>query len=267
MAGKESPITQMRTIAWLREAQRLTGAKGLTALANRYAQRALRLQFKEDAPLSPREFKQYANGQTKPSDDTLDEVEEFLPGTLGTFRVGPRETPEAQHSPLWLALGGKGPELRDAILQIDPPGIASLFARSKPFSDVITAVFDRFGLNREMMWEGIARNWMTDDDHIVIAAIKVQELKVSLAMLTSAVALWRLSLEINSEVPVTNYLMLGLHGIVAQQLLEPFGIYEHFKEHARAGILSAFTLLEAEREREARYADLAFAESDPKPTA
>lgn len=267
MAGKASLITQMRTIAWLREAQRLTGAKGLSALANRYAQRALRLQFAENAPLASREFKPYANGQTTPSNDTLDEVDEFLPGTLGTFRVGPREAPQDQHSPLWLALEGKGPELRDAILQADPPGIASLFARSKPFSDVTSAVLDRFGLNREMLWEGIAQNWMTDDDHVVTAAIRMQELQVPLKMLTSAVALWRMSLEINSEVPVTNYLMLGLHGAVARQILEPFGIYENFKKEVRLGILSAFEMLEAEAEREARYAELAFGGQPSEPTA
>jgi hypothetical protein len=257
MAGKQpSFFTQMRTVAWLHEAQRLTGATGLPSLANRYAKLTVGSAI---ATLAPREFKQYANGIRAPKDETLEEVEGFLPGTLDTFRVGPRETPEDGHCHLWLALQGNGPELREAILQVDPPRISSLFARSKPFSDVITAIFEHFGITRQMLWEGIARNWMTDYDHIVTAALKEQELRVSLRMLTSATALWRLSLEINSEVPVTNYLMLGLHGAIARQVLEPFGIYGHFRSNVRAGILTAFDMLNAESEREARYAELAHA--------
>lgn len=137
MAENIDAITQMRTIAWLHDTQRAAGAKGASSLANRYAKLTLHRQFDSDARLAAKEFKQYVKGETAPSKDTLQEVDEVLPGTWDTFRLGPRENPNDRYCLLWLALGGPGVVLREVILDLDPAGISARYARSTSYNSLL----------------------------------------------------------------------------------------------------------------------------------
>lgn len=122
-------------------------------------------------------------------------------------------------------------------------------------------------MTEDMLWDGITHDRMNEDDHVVTAAVVEQNLHVSLRLLTTVIAAWRLSIETNSDVPLTTYVMLGLHQSIARPLLGPFGIYEHFRAYVQREILHALEMLRAESEREERYAQLTRAENDTEPTA
>lgn len=221
---KPSFFAEMRTVAWLHEAQRQAGAKGLTALANRYAKLSMSLerQFKGDAALSAREFKQYAHGQSTPSDDTVTEVEKFLPGTLAVFCLGPQDGGKALA--FWLALGGDPECVQIVIETFDPQRIGPMMAESAPFYDIMMEIVGHLGVPEDEILEGMLKGFPADETNVVAAAYLNGTASISLRLLVALIAVWRRSIEINSEVPFMGYVMFGLMHKAIYDLLEPWGI-------------------------------------------
>ncbi|TDQ75490.1 hypothetical protein [Paraburkholderia silvatlantica] len=222
-AKKPSFFAQMRTIAWLHEAQRQTGATGLTSLANRYAKLT---EGKLKATLAQREFKQYAHGKSAPSDDTAKEVEQFLPGTLAVFCLGPQDG--GKLLPFWQALGGDPECVQIAIETFDPERIGAMMAESAPFYDIMMEIVGRLGVPEEEILQGMLKGgFPADESNVVAAAYLNGTVTISLRLLVALVAVWRRSIEINTEVPFMGYVMFGLMHKAIYDLLDPWDIAKH----------------------------------------
>jgi len=219
MAVQPSYITQMRTYAWLHEAQRQTGAKGLSALANRYAKLTA---GKADATLASREFKQYAFGKRTPSDDTIGEVEQFLPGTKAVFEIGPREDGKAV--PLWAALHGDTATVISIIEHFDAERIRPLMAESAPLHDIAVIAVDHLGVPEDEIHLAMLNGFPTDETNVIAAAYQKNTASVSLNLLTTLIALWRYGSTINSDIPFLGYVMFGLTHRAIYDLLDPWGL-------------------------------------------